>query len=70
VLCVDVINVALAEKFDAFRKVGRYQKYQYTDGEKRFFRFINPEDAAFPKTLELFARPPSNLQLRVTTLGA
>lgn len=63
VLCVDVINSALAGKFDAFLKAGRYQKYQYTDGEKRFYRFSDPEDASFPKTLELFARPPSDLQL-------
>lgn len=63
VLCVDVVNAALAAKFDAFLKAGDYQKYQYMDGEKRFYRFSDPRDGAFPKTLELFARPPSELKL-------
>lgn len=63
VLCVDVINGALAGRFDAFLKAGDYQKYQYTDGKKRFYRFSDPRDGTFPKTLELFARPPSELKL-------
>jgi hypothetical protein len=63
VLCVEVIDAAFATQFKAFLDAGGYQTWSTGEGERKFFRFQDPSDAAFPAMIEVFARPPVTFDL-------
>jgi hypothetical protein len=63
VLCVEVVDAALAKQFAAFIDAADYEVRAMHDGEKKFYRFAKPKDAAFPAMIELFARPRTALGL-------
>ena len=63
VLCVEAIDAAFAKKFWAFVREGAYEVQQKSTGEKQFYRFMKPENRAFPVMLELFGRKPDGLML-------
>ena len=63
VLCVEALDAEFAATFWAFVKKGKYKNTQKSTGKKLFYRFYDPEDAAFPYMLELFSRIPDALKL-------
>jgi hypothetical protein len=63
VLCVEVVEAAFAEKFQAFLEAGGYEARERSDGKKEFYRFHKPKDANFPYMIELFSRRPGTLKL-------
>ncbi|MGE3839068.1 MAG: hypothetical protein AB7G40_14330 [Hyphomonadaceae bacterium] len=64
VLCVEVVDAALAQTFADFLDAAGYQKRAVYDEERKFYRFEEPTDAAFPHMIELFARTSAAVDLR------
>ncbi len=63
VLCVEVVDAAFGDRFNAFLTAGGYQARERSDGKKEFYRFHKPTDPAFPFMIELFSRRPGTLNL-------
>jgi hypothetical protein len=63
VLCAQVVDEAFAKALGDFIQEGGYEIRQRADGKPIYYRFAKPTDAAFPHMLEIFARPPANLDL-------
>ena len=63
VLCVEALDVSFVRSFWAFVRAGKYQVQQSATGERRYYRFLKPEDDEYPFMLELFARKPDMLDL-------
>ena len=63
VLSVEALNASFVRAFWAFVRAGKYQAQQSATGERRYYRFLKPEDDEYPFMLELFARRPDMLDL-------
>lgn len=63
VLSVEALNASFVGAFWAFVHAGKYQVQQSATGERRYYRFLKPEDDEYPFMLELFARKPDMLDL-------
>ncbi len=63
VLCVEAVGAEFVRAFWDFVDLGKYKNTQKSTGNKLFYRFYDPEDAAFPHMLELFSRIPDALKL-------
>ncbi len=63
VLSVEALNASFVRAFWAFVRAGKYQVQQSATGERRYYRFLKPEDGEYPFMLELFARKPDMLDL-------
>lgn len=61
VLCLDAVDADFARAFWAFIRAGEYQVQEASGGERRFYRFQKPGNAAYPVMLELFSRAPEAL---------
>ena len=61
VLCVEALDKAFVQAFWQFVKAGKYEVWKTTDGDKKFFRFEDPQDPTYPAMLELFSRKPNLL---------
>jgi hypothetical protein len=49
--------------FWEFVRAGKYHVQQSATGERRYYRFLKPENDEYPFMLELFARKPDMLDL-------
>jgi len=63
VLSVEALDTAFVRDFWAFVRAGKYQVQQSATGERRYYRFLKPENDEYPFMLELFARKPDMLDL-------
>lgn len=63
ILIVEALNAEFVEHFWEFVKAGAYEKKQKSEGERKYYRFLEPENDEFPVQLELFARNPDLLDL-------
>ncbi len=63
VLTVEALTADFAKAFWLFIEADGYQARQRSNGKPEFYRFINPTNPAYPKMLELFSRPQSNVVL-------
>jgi hypothetical protein len=63
VLCVEVVDANLANTFANFLDAAGYQKRAVYDEERKFYRFEEPTDPAFPHMIELFARTSAAVDL-------
>ena len=63
ILVVEVLNAEFGRRFWDFVKQGGYRSRQRIDDKHECYRFMNPEDVAYPKQLELFSRKAGLLQL-------
>ncbi len=61
VLCVEALDRGFAKAFWDFVRAGGYQVWQGSEGERRFYRFQQPETDGYPEMLELFSRAPDAL---------
>ena len=64
VLTVEALTTDFAKAFWAFIEAGGYQARQRSSGKPEFYRFIDPTNPAYPKMIELFSRPQSNVVLQ------
>lgn len=67
VLTVEALTADFAEAFWSFIETGGYQARQRSNGKPEFYRFINPSNPDYPKMIELFSRPQSNVILKPDT---
>ncbi len=56
VLIVEALTPEFGEKFWEFVEAGKYRNKVTSTGKPQFYRFDKPENDAYPKMLELFAR--------------
>ncbi|MCX6089864.1 MAG: hypothetical protein NTX88_05775 [Candidatus Atribacteria bacterium] len=63
VLSVEALDAAFVSAFWAFVRAGKYQTQQSATGERRYYRFLKPENDEYPFMLELFSRKPDMLEL-------
>ena len=63
VLSVETLDASFVRAFWAFVRAGKYQAQQSATGERRYYRFLKPENGEYPFMLELFARKPDMLEL-------
>lgn len=67
VLTVEALTTDFAKAFWSFIEAGGYQARQRSNGRPEFYRFINPTNPAYPKMIELFLRPQTNVVLQPDT---
>ena len=67
VLIVEALTTDFAKAFWAFIEAGGYQARQRSNGQPEFYRFVDPTNPAYPKMIELFSRPQSNVVLQPDT---
>ena len=58
ILIVEAIDAGFISAFWEFVKAGAYEHKQVSEGERRYYRFIKPEQEDYPMQLELFSRKP------------
>ncbi len=63
ILVVEVLSADFVKKFWQFIKDGQYEQKEKSDTERKYYRFIKPENTEFPFQLELFARNPDLMDL-------
>ena len=64
ILIVEALNAEFVTAFWEFVKSGEYGDKQKSKGERKYYRFLKPENEEYPEQLELFARNPDLLDLR------
>jgi hypothetical protein len=57
-----LLSASFVKTFWDFILAGKYQSLQSSNGKKTFYRFHSPENAAYPKIVELFSRKPTQLK--------
>ncbi|MCX6347915.1 MAG: hypothetical protein NTV79_00220, partial [Candidatus Aureabacteria bacterium] len=60
VLSVEALNASFVRAFWAFVRAGKYQVQQSATGERRYYRFLKPEDDEYPFMLEWGAQSTRN----------
>ncbi|WP_430814041.1 hypothetical protein [Carboxylicivirga sp. RSCT41] len=63
ILIVEALTPEFVKKFWDFIRDGEYQQKEKSEDERRYYRFINPKNNAFPQQLELFSKIPDLLDL-------
>jgi hypothetical protein len=63
VLSVEALDASFVRAFWEFVRAGKYQVQQSATGQRRYYRFLKPENDEYPFMLELFARKPDMLVL-------
>lgn len=63
VICAETMTPAFVSAVWNFVRDGGYSVYERKDGQKSFFRFLNPSAPGYPSMLEFFAREPLNFPL-------
>jgi len=64
ILIVEALDKAFVEQFWEFVKAGNYEKNEKEEAERKYYRFVKPENNEFPLQLELFARTPDILDIK------
>lgn len=64
VLIVEALTSEFVEKFWEFVEIGNYHNKAANLGKPQFYRFDKPENEAYPKIIELFARTDFQLKVR------
>ena len=62
VLIVEALTQEFGDKFREFIKSGKYRNKATNTGTPQFYRFDKPENASYPKMIELFARTDFKLK--------
>ncbi len=63
ILIVEALSADFVKQFWQFIKDGNYEKKEKSEEERKYYRFLRPENNEFPYQLELFARNPGLLDL-------
>lgn len=64
ILIVEALTPEFVEKFWGFVKDGAYERQEKSTDERKYYRFIKPENKDFPFQIELFSRTPDNVDLK------
>lgn len=63
ILVVEVLSADFVKQFWKFIQDGNYERKEKSAGERKYYRFINPENKEFPYQIELFSRNPDLIEL-------
>lgn len=64
ILIVEALTTEFVEKFWDFVKDGAYERQEKSTDERKYYRFMKPENKDFPFQIELFSRTPDNVELQ------
>ncbi|UBM61559.1 hypothetical protein LA303_09040 [Candidatus Sulfidibacterium hydrothermale] len=67
ILVVEALEPEFVQQFWSFIKDGNYGQKEKSPEERKYYRFLNPENTSFPKQVELFSRIPDLLDLDIDT---
>jgi hypothetical protein len=63
ILVVEALTPEFVEQFWEFIKEGNYKRREKGEVERKYYRFLKPEDDRFPYQVELFSRKPDLIDL-------
>jgi len=61
ILVVEALTPEFVKQFWEFIKDGKYKRNEIGNGDRKYYRFIKPENMEFPFQIELFSRVPDLL---------
>lgn len=64
ILVVEALNADFVRTFWRFIKDGQYERQEKSADDRKYYRFVKPEDTRFPFQLELFSRMPDRMDLQ------
>ncbi|WP_158963228.1 nucleotidyl transferase AbiEii/AbiGii toxin family protein [Myroides fluvii] len=64
ILVVEALTPAFVEHFWDFIKEGNYEVKEKSAADRKYYRFLNPQNQEFPFQIELFSRTPDLIDLR------
>jgi len=64
ILVVEALTADFVRQFWNFIKEGKYRIKQKSSEDRKYYRFLDPEDNSFPQQLELFSRKPDILDIK------
>src|SRR5690606_25556604 len=59
----EALSSEFVQVFWQFIKDGNYQRREHSADDRKYYRFMDPEDREFPQQIELFSRNPDLLDL-------
>jgi len=62
ILVVEALSADFVKRFWQFIQDGNYERKEKSEDERRYYRFMKPENKEFPFQIELFARKPELIQ--------
>jgi hypothetical protein len=63
IIVVEALSADFVKQFWQFIQDGNYEHKEKSEDERKYYRFMKPENPEFPYQLELFARNPDLLDL-------
>ncbi len=63
ILIVEALSAEFVNMFWQFIKKGKYELQQKSEDDRKYYRFMKPENKDYPYQLELFARKPDVITL-------
>ncbi len=63
ILVVEALNSEFVKHFWKFIQDGNYERQEKSNDDRKYYRFMKPEDKNFPFQIELFSRTPDNIDL-------
>jgi hypothetical protein len=63
ILVVEALSADFIKQFWKFIQEGNYERKEKSADERKYYRFINPENKEFPYQIELFSRNPDLIEL-------
>ncbi len=63
ILVVEALSSDFVKQFWQFVKDGRYERNESSDTDRKYYRFIKPDQEEFPFQIELFSRNPDLINI-------
>lgn len=63
ILIVEALKPEFVKQFWTFIKEAKYQRKEKSEDQRKYYRFLNPENKEFPKQVELFSGTPDIIDL-------
>jgi hypothetical protein len=63
ILVVEALTPEFVKQFWEFIKEGNYERREKDEEDRKYYRFLKPEDDRFPYQVELFSRKPDLIHL-------
>ena len=63
ILVVEALSKSFGKEFWKFIKDGKYEYQEKSEEERKYYRFMKPEEKEFPFQIELFSRTPGLIEL-------
>jgi hypothetical protein len=63
ILVVEALTSDFVKQFWQFVKDGRYERNESSNTERKYYRFVKPEQEEFPFQIELFSRSPDLIHI-------